>query len=421
MPDESDPIAPPLEAPPLSVNDSRSDQGALDERFRAVSAPDADSADKAKAKEGTAPQENIAPRGQGLILGFIAAALAGGVLGYLLVSLFNPPVDLGKIDARLGALESAQTTASKAFDAADKHLAALDDANAGAAKAADLQKLEQRIEAIEKTLAAPAAQPAPSAPAPSEAAPPPQVDLGPIAARLGALEAKVSDLAGRPDATQPLAARLAALETKVGDLVAKPDPTQPLLGRIASLEAALAAVKADVHASAADPAALEVMSLELAQRFESGAPFTAELDKLKQFGVAADVTGPLAPLAASGAPTVQRLAEGFDAIAPSLTAAAVPPDESFTDRLEREVGSLVHVRRKGVVEGDSPEALVTQIGADVAKGDLAAAMASFLKLPERARAAGESWRAEAEMRAAGAAAIEKLQAQAYAALKPSAP
>ena len=318
MPDDSDPIAPPLEAPTHAVKEFAAEGSVIEGQARDLNAESADPADTTKSRPEPTPRDVAATGSQWPILGFVASAIAGGILGYLLVSLFSSPPDVSQIDARLNAIETAQATAAKTFDAANKRLddaskrlAALDDAGANAAKSADLQKLEQRMDAVEKALAAQAPTPAASAPPAPDAAPPAQVDLGPLTARLSALEAKVSDIAAQPDATKPLSARLDALEAKVGDLASKPDPTQPMLSRVASLEAALAAVKADMNASAADPAALEVISLELSQRFESGAPFTAELDKLKQFGVAADVAAALAPMAGHGAPTLQKLAGRF--------------------------------------------------------------------------------------------------------------
>ena len=404
MPDDSDPIAPPLEGPSLEAKEPRSASGA----------PEGVIPDRQE------PLEKAPARGQGAILGFAASAVVGGVVGAFLVLLLNPAADLSKIEARLTTIESAQVSAAKGVDAAGKRLTALEQANASVAKSADVQTLGQRLDAAEKALAALPATPAPAAPTSAEPAPA-AVDLGPIAAQIAALQTKVDALAAKPDATQPLAARLDADEAKIGDLAAKPDPTQPLIGRLAALVAAVAAVKANLNATAADPAAVDILALELARRFDAGQPFAAELDKLKQFGVAADVTGPLAQLAANGAPTVQKLAADFNAATPAVIAAATPADESFVDRLEREASSLVRVHRKGVVEGDSADALASQVAADIAKGDFAAALASFQKLPEKARAAAEPWRIETEARAAGEAAIAKFQAAALAALKPPAP
>ncbi len=60
----------------------------------------------------------------------------------------------------------------------------------------------------------------------------------------------------------------------------------------------------------------------------------------------------------------------------------------FLTGLTASAKSLVRSRPVGVIEGDSPEALVARMEVAVSKGDLDAALAEAGKLPDAARAAG---------------------------------
>ena len=75
------------------------------------------------------------------------------------------------------------------------------------------------------------------------------------------------------------------------------------------------------------------------------------------------------------------------------------------DRLLDHMRKLVRVRKVGEVAGDDVEALAPRISAALARGDLAAALEAYSRLPDAARQAGRDWAKAAEARrAAGVAA-----------------
>jgi hypothetical protein len=67
----------------------------------------------------------------------------------------------------------------------------------------------------------------------------------------------------------------------------------------------------------------------------------------------------------------------------------------------------VHVL--GEFAGDDPEAIVSRIGAECRRGDLAGAVAAFDKLPAAARQAAGDWPVKARARQAADAALQSIR------------
>ena len=118
----------------------------------------------------------------------------------------------------------------------------------------------------------------------------------------------------------------------------------------------------------------------------------------------------LKPYADKGAPTLAGLVTGFAALAPALAAGPAPQaGEGTMDKFMDHMRSLVRVRPVGEVVGDDPRALVSQISAALARGDIAGALSAYGKLPEGARATAAGWAKDAGAVAAARQAARGLR------------
>ena len=73
----------------------------------------------------------------------------------------------------------------------------------------------------------------------------------------------------------------------------------------------------------------------------------------------------------------------------------------------------MRIRRVGATAGsDDADSNVAAVGAALAQGDVAGALAAFAKLPEAARAAGADWLKAASARQGAATALAAIRADA---------
>jgi hypothetical protein len=254
--------------------------------------------------------------------------------------------------------------------------------------------------------------------------------------RVAALEAASAGNGAASDATQRLAAQEKDLRTDIdaekGQLpdlsarVAKLESDAPkanaassdlaaLAARIDKIEGALAAPKNETRAAeeklaAADNVTTIAIIAEVAEeRLRSGEGFAPELAALQRLGVDSTALAPLQAVV-NGAPSNGALAAAFNAVAPHVLAATAPADKgSVTDRFLAHLEGLVRVRELNETAGDDPQALVSQIEAESRRGDVAAALASFDKLPEAARKAAGDWPTLARARQAADAALQSIR------------
>jgi hypothetical protein len=337
----------------------------------------------------------------------VVGAVIGAALALLAAWLIDPRA--GALDAaraRLVALERSAETQSAATATLDKRVATVE---AGAVKADTLDALGRRVGALEasggdakaaldearadaaKALAAAQAPPPPNAAAPAE-----------------------------PSALEP---RLARLENDLAAAESRLNQLGGLDERLSKLEGVTgAAPKSDARVALAksaseSAAAVAVLALSLEQRLAAGAPFAAELAALSQLGVGADALAPLKPFAESGAPSLAALAASWAKVEPAVAAAAPPPERSGWDRLLDHIRALVRVRRVGEAAGsDESDPPAARIGAALERGDLAAALEAYGRLPEASRTAGAVWFDAAKAREAAARAATALRADAIGGL-----
>ena len=264
--------------------------------------------------------------------------------------------------------------------------------------------------------------------------------LDALGRRLSALEASGGDAkaaldearAARADAAKALAAAQAAPPSTNAAAPAEPSALEPRLAaldelalstrKLGQLGATGAAPKSDARVAMAkgaseNAASVAVLALSLEQRLAAGAPFAAELTALSQLGVGGDALAPLKPFAELGAPSLASLAASWAKVEPAVAAAAPPPERSGWDRLLDHIRALVRVRRVGEATGsDESEPPVARVGAALDRGDLAAALEGYGRLPEASRAAGAAWADAAKAREAAAEAASGLRADAIGGL-----
>jgi hypothetical protein len=333
----------------------------------------------------------------GAVGGIIVSVLGLGA-GY---SLLTSKADGTDTQNRLGALEAQTRQTNEALGA---------EANRESAAVATLEK---RISALEAS---------------AGASNPADVDK-----RVAALEAASAGNSAASDATQRLAtqakdlradvdaeksqlpdlsARVAKLESDAPKASGAEPDLAALAARVEKVEGALAAPKSETRVAAEMPdnaATIAIIAEVAEERLRSGVGFASELAALQRMGVEAAALAPLEAVV-NGAPTNSALAASFTAVAPHVLAATSQPDTgSVTDRFLAHLHSLVKVRELNETAGDDPQALVSQIEAASRRGEIAAAVGAFDKLPEAARKAAGDWPTLARARAAAETALQSIR------------
>src|SRR5271170_174200 len=342
--------------------------------------------------------------------GLLAGALAGFVASALVIgafySLLAPGADMEEHANRLAeveaqaprdtaALEAESKRESAAPESLDKRVSALE-AGAGTSGASDLDK---RVIALE----AASAENGPKATAAAQAG--------------QQLATQVKDLRADIDAARGeipgLAARVAKLETetpKTSDA-----DLSPLVARLDKVEAALAAPKSETRVAAETPAAADnaaaiaIIAAAIADELAAGAPFGTEIAALQRLGVDPAQLAALQAVA-DGAPTGSALAASFNAAAPRVLAATSHNEKGgIVDRLLAHLRGLIQVRDLEETTGDDLEAIVSRIEAECRRGDIAAGLATFDKLPAAARQAAGDWPVKARARQAADGALQSIR------------
>ncbi len=258
---------------------------------------------------------------------------------------------------------------------ADPRLDALEARLAEPAESVDLAPIEQRLAALESgdgagievlrdEIAALAARPVPEA---GE-----MPDLDGIESRLTALE--TSSASETPDLSA-LATHLAALETQlveqraaVSRLSAAPDPAPaddaPRIEALVRLPLLISSFEAAITA---------------------GRPFSAELDALRAALPEVEIAPTLIAASGNGVLRPDALAEEFSAALPAMLAARPDGEGGPMEAPLDWLGAMIALRPTGEVAGDGPDALLSQVEANLRRTDYIAADAALNALPEPMR------------------------------------
>ncbi|MEJ0011279.1 MAG: hypothetical protein WDM94_01375 [Bauldia sp.] len=232
-----------------------------------------------------------------------------------------------------------------------------------------------------------------------DALPPPDVtkdDLAALTERVARLEVSTAGGAGvAPEAVSALGAQLADSEAQL----------KALSDRVAAAEAKASAAPVVTGGGEAATRGLAVAALRRAA--QGSTPFADDVDMVAGLGLAGDDIAALRPYAAKGVADAASLAAEFPAVADAIlsASAASDPNVGFWQRL---FGSVVSIRPAGPVAGSDPAAIVSRMKDDVARGDLAAALAERDALPAAGKDASAAWAATADDRVALDALIDKV-------------
>lgn len=241
---------------------------------------------------------------------------------------------------------------------------------------AALAALGRRVETLEKALASasvPKTQARVDQTLINSEPPAQKIDLAPFEGRLSELETNLARIGQR----------LKPLEDKI----------EPLPGAMNDLRAAMTndGAQSRTGADRAQAAALVVVAQSIVSAIEAGRAYGQEIEALGTLKAPAALVDALRP-SANGAPALPVLLAGFARLEPALNAPPTQADGvSLLDRLTSSASALVRVRPVSEPVGDSAPDWAARIERALARGDSAAALAQWERLPESAKAATADW------------------------------
>jgi predicted nucleic acid-binding Zn-ribbon protein len=346
---------------------------------------------------------------------------------------------LDQLSSRVGALEKAAPSAIG--DELKARVDALEQAQPSVADLANQVKaLEQAVgSASEQARAAPATQERlaaleskvgalSSSVAAGEGGAAPASDVAALQSRLSALDQsttqtgqsvqKLDDqMANNQSRLEELSGQVAGLDGQMKGLHERADA---LSGQVDGLTTRLAETESRVKSAGdrrAQAAALALIAAQLDTAIGQSRPYSGLLESLTALGKDDQAVGQaaaeLAPMAATGVPSLAELRHSFEATADEIVQRSrAPAGNSVIDQAASNLLRLVTVRPVGSdVEGDSPPARVARAEAQLANGDLAAAVAELEPLQGPAAEAAADWLQRAHGRLNAEAAIGRLQAR----------
>jgi hypothetical protein len=335
---------------------------------------------------------------------------------------------LADLDERLAALpapeerpdEAALAELREQVAALDAAMEALREGMVDPDALAALDRVEDRLQDLERTLAeAPVAAPQVEARLAELAeaveamrrAPAPDIEaaLDDVASRMDDIAARLDRLERAVPAEDELASlheEMAGLAERLGD-AADAEWVEALAAQIQAL---------DERVARALHFAPMVAAEALMAALDAGRPFAEELQAIRALGVNEEALAPLEPYAAEGLPGRRALNREFDQLMPRLIEADRPPAEEPgpLGRILESARHIVDVRPAGPHEGGDAFAVASRIDAALERGDLAAALEEWQRLPPESRAVSDDWADRLRARVAGEALAERLRRAALA-------
>lgn len=245
----------------------------------------------------------------------------------------------------------------------------------------------------------------------------------------GDLNSKVGQLGGSAEESKALTQQLTALTDRVTRVEGRPtggvapeamrETVDPLNTKIADLEGKLAAIaKAQSDAQINGKAtALAVSFYNLRRAANEGKPYAAELRSVAQMSPVPLDLGALDARRDQGVPSIEQLSGEFSAAAnAALDADNQPTDPSTVSELWSKAKSLIRVRRKGDVPGDTTAAILARVEHRFNTGDLAGAIQEAVQLKDAASAAFSPWLERLKAKRAADEALARVEATLLTAL-----
>lgn len=337
-----------------------------------------------------------------------AGAVAGAIVALLIAGALYWTGWLGRADSALAERTAALEQRIATLEAAQGNRAP--DAQLGR----QLDEIASRLTNTEQTLvelrkAEPNTEPADSRLSDLSG----QIDK--LADDLDTVKGRIAELGEIPPSTPAeaaadsqsvadLQARLAQLET-AGNAISS--DIEALKGRVSAVETSSdESARQRQEAIRKEDAAISLAARALYAAYRRGEPFSDVLGSYED--VVGEVPGidALAPYATVGVTTDAELRRGFGDLTGQILSASDRQSAGVVDRLIANARALVEIRPDRPTEGDTPEAILTRIEADLEAGKLSNARIEWQALPEAARQISASW---ADQLAARVAADEALQ------------
>jgi hypothetical protein len=247
---------------------------------------------------------------------------------------------------------------------------------------------------------------------------------------LGEANAKVGQLAAGGEEGRALKQQLAAVTERLGRVEGRPagsalspetmrETLDPMNAKLTDLEGKLSGVakaQGDLQTNS-KAAALAVSFYNLRRAANEGRPYAAEL---RSVAAISPVPLDLAALDArreQGIPSFDQLGAEYNAAAnAALDAENQPADESMVSELWSKAKSVIRVRRKGDVPGDTTGAILARVEHRLKAGDLAASIQEAVQLKGGAATAFSPWLEKLKARRAADETLARVEATLLTAL-----
>lgn len=233
-------------------------------------------------------------------------------------------------------------------------------ANGGAGENAGLESLAQRIESVEG-------------------------QLGDIAAKMTAMTDGTGSRVNMEAELAPVMERLVTLESEISQAS---EAFSDISNRVSALDARIGDAEAKITDSGSNISVAKAIAVAgLKSAIDRGGSFMSELEAYATVVPDSDIVVELRNYAAGGVPTINQLTDTFPAVANKIVATGqgLAEDSSIADRLMASARSLVQIRPKGEVAGETPGAIAARIEERLKAGNLSAALTQWGTLPDAAK------------------------------------
>ncbi len=254
--------------------------------------------------------------------------------------------------------------------------------------------------------------------------------IGALEKALGEANARVGQLTAGGEGSRALTQQLAAVTERLDRVEGRPagaalspdamrESLDPLNAKLTDLEGKLSGVakaQTDLQTNS-KAAALAVSFYNLRRAANEGKPYAAELRSVAQMSPIPLDLAPLDARREQGIPSLEQLAAEFNTAAnAALDAENQPADQSTVSELWSKAKSLIRVRRKGDVPGDSSRAILARVEYRLQAGDLAASIQEAVQLKGAAAASFSPWLEKLKAKRAADEALARVEATLLTAL-----
>ncbi len=225
--------------------------------------------------------------------------------------------------------------------------------------------------------------------------------LGETGEKIAGIETGLKAVAGSVETVE---GNVKTVENTLGEAAEK---VNGLGERLSALETAVNTPRKDEQRVAR---AMAAAGLKTA--IDSGRGFGDALALYEGLANDAEAVAALKAHADSGIPTISALKASFAPLADKmLQATSKKDDKSIMGKILNNARSLVKVKTIGVMEGDSPAAIVSRIEAGLDTADLGAVVKEWETLPEAAKAVSGNWIGQVKARVDADALLTNLLRQ----------